>query len=79
MHKGYKPKARSVGTEFEWNQLIGAGDEADLHWTRRWQGTLELDLFEKGSVARILGAMESNEPLHPEYLNRLRILAQSRG
>ncbi|OBZ69812.1 hypothetical protein A0H81_10341 [Grifola frondosa] len=53
--KRYTPKARLPRKiKDNWHDLVGMGDRFDMDWTRKWNGLLELDIFDTESAVSLV-------------------------
>jgi hypothetical protein len=59
---GYIPRAQATSSipKIQWESLVGTGKINDIFWTRKWQGQLEMDIFDRSLVCEIVEDLKHN-------------------
>jgi hypothetical protein len=58
----YNPRAQVISSisKIKWESLVGTGKINDISWTRKWEGQLEMDIFDRSLVQEIVEELKQN-------------------
>jgi hypothetical protein len=75
----YTPAASFLTNRIQWESFVGTGCVDNLSWSRRWEASLEMDLFDSSLVPDTVHELrESTQPEAQLYLlKRLPFMALS--
>jgi hypothetical protein len=58
----YNPRAQAISSmpKIKWESLVGTGKINDICWTQKWEGQLEMDIFDRSLVQNIVEELKQN-------------------